>query len=206
LTSFIDLSIRSNDCNRLKIVAEKASSMGFKLIGVPIDVLECDVDYPVTIIPRIDVEYRNLKDLRRRVEHRKLLVVIEVSGLNDLRKAPLSRVGNVIRIKPELARYIDKSQAKLIAGSGKILELSLKEFTKSKNNLYKFAIAIRRMHAYDIPYALVSDAQTEYELWHPRMIVGLLELIGVPQPYNLAPITTFPLRVSRRFVLEVEEG
>ncbi len=206
LITYIDLSIRPENCDVLKAIAEKASNLGFKGIGVPVSVADCNERYPIPLIPRIDVEYRNLRGLREQVGSRKVLVVIEVSGLNDLRKAPLSKVGSVIRIKPDLAKYIDKSQARLLAGSGKILELSLKDFTKNKSNMYKFAIAVRRMHAYDIPYALVSDAQNEYELWHPRMTMGLLELIGIPPPYNLAPITTYPLRVSKRFILEVEES
>ncbi|MCE4605819.1 MAG: hypothetical protein F7B59_00600 [Desulfurococcales archaeon] len=208
MASYIDLSVNPEECGSLTPICEKARLLGYKLIGVNKDFLEkCNVKcYDLTFIPRVVLEEKNLGDLRKKARNLDSLVVVTVDKLSDLRRVPLVRNVNVIRINPDMAKYIDKSQARLLARSMKLLELPLPIFTSTKNNLYRFAIAIRRMHAYDIPYALVSDAKSAYELWHPRMVKGLLELLGIPEPYSLMPITSYPLRILGKSVLNIQKS
>ncbi|MCE4614874.1 MAG: hypothetical protein F7B60_05050 [Desulfurococcales archaeon] len=205
---YVDLSVTPEHCESLTSICTKARSLGFKLIGINASLLKkCDIiGNDLTLIPRIVLEDTGVKDLRNKSRDLNGLVVVIVDKLTSLRHVPSIKNIDVIRINPEMAKYIDKSQARLLSRTVKLLELPLPAFTSSKNNLYRFAIAIRRMHAYDIPYTLVSDAKNKHELWHPKMMKGLLELLGIPEPYSLMPITSFPLRVLGKFVLKLQES
>jgi len=202
------MSINPEDCDSLISICKKARLIGYRLIGVNKVFLEkCNVECnDLTVIPRVVLEEKNLRDIRKKARGKNGLVVVTVDKLTELRRIPLVKNVNMIRITPDIAKHIDKSQARLLARSMKLLELSLPTFISTKNNLYRFAIAIRRMHAYDIPYTLVSDAKNADELWHPRMIKGLLELLGIPEPYSLMPITSYPLRILGKFILNIQKS
>jgi RNase P/RNase MRP subunit p30 len=205
LNSYVDLSVKPYDCMALKSICKKAKSLGYRVIGVDASLLKkCNIECgDLSILPRTVLEDTSIKDLRRKSRGLDSLVVVNVNKLTSLRHIPSIKTIDIIRINAEMAKHIDRSQAKLLSRNIKLLELSLPLFTSSKNNLYRFAIAVRRMHAYDIPYALVSDARNTYELWHPKMVKGLLELLGIPEPYSLMPLTSFPFRALSKFVLKL---
>ncbi len=206
---FVDISIQPRNCDSLAKIVSMLWKYGYMAVGVSEGILkECGSEgsSDVLLFPRHDIITDSLNEVKKTGKRKKgLLKVLHTENLSLFRQAATLRGIDVIRVKPSMARYLDKSQANLLKKRDKIVELSLPEYLSSRNGFYRFSIAIKRIYAYDIPFALASDSSEPVDVWMPDMIQGLLMLIGIPEPYTVLPITVYPLTVIRELVLGGKE-
>ncbi len=100
-----------------------------------------------------------------------------------------SRV-KIVSMDPSMARYMDRSQATLLRQGGGVIELVMDSFIKgsrlSARRLRSFMIIARRAAAFKVNLIVSSGAKTRWDLWHPRVVAGLLIAMGLPETIALS--------------------
>ncbi|MEM4901223.1 MAG: RNase P subunit p30 family protein [Acidilobaceae archaeon] len=139
----------------------------------------------IDIVFRVIVKGETRLELRRALDsieykRRNLLVIASPETLDALRYSSTNKRVHIVRVKPSLEKYIDKSQVRLFRERGwGAIEISIGEVIRSTNISYLYEIT-RRAHILDVNTVIVSDASTLEELWSPHSIIGLLVSLGIP--------------------------
>ncbi|MCE4602946.1 MAG: hypothetical protein F7B18_07175 [Desulfurococcales archaeon] len=146
----------------------------------------------IEVVPRIHIVADSPRDLPK--ARGTGLVVVEPTSLEAARKAAVMKSIRVIRVSPGMQRIVDRSTARLLRSKGGgAIELSLRPLIRGGLGSWRwFAVSLRRAVAYGIDVVLVSDAETGWDVWHPRHVEGLAHLAGVPQALGLTWISNIP--------------
>ncbi len=139
----------------------------------------------VRVVRRIHVKGSTRKEIAKALSktvREKVLVVVEPLSLEAARYAAVNKRVHLIRVAPGLQRIIDRSTKRLFEERGwGAIELTLKPATLDEKGWFRYLyISLRKAYSLDIPVVLVSDAESRWELWHPRSVAGLAELAGIP--------------------------
>ncbi len=205
MRGFLDLSVDPGDAESLADIAKHAARLGIEGLGV--DYALAASAAPVEglrLLPRYTVRASTKREARLQLERapRRALVVLEALSLDTLRYGGVSKLVDVVRPGPGLEHYaVDQSQARLFRERGwGAVEVSVRGLSvSSRPGIWRrFIVTVRRAFASGVPLVLVSDARAPMELWHPRSLVGLLVLAGVPEERALASVYNEPARVAVR--------
>jgi len=135
-----------------------------------------------------------LKALRRISPHYDLVVVRPKSAEVARHAAKDPRVA-LVQLPPGMARYMDKSQARLLREGGAGIEVSLLPLLYSddpRRSLRGIMIIVRRAAAYEAMLVITSGARSKWELWSPAAIRALLVSFGVPENIVSLSLTGYP--------------
>lgn len=135
-----------------------------------------------------------LKALRRISPHYDLVAVKPKSAEVARHAAKDPRVA-LVQLPPGMARYMDRSQARLLREGGAGVEVSLLPLLHSddpRRSLRGIMIIARRAAAYEAMLVITSGARSKWELWSPAAIRALLVSFGVPENIASLSVTGYP--------------
>ncbi|MEB3787810.1 MAG: hypothetical protein GSR78_03540 [Desulfurococcales archaeon] len=175
---YYDLSI----INPTSETLAAARRLGYTIVGSQ---KEPGGDEVVKVVRRVHVKGSTRKEIARalgKTVKGEVLVVVEPLSLEAARYAAVNKKVHLIRVAPGMQRIIDRSTKRLFEERGwGAIELTLKPATLGEKGWFRYLyISLRKAYSLDIPVVVVSDAESEWELWHPRSAAGLAELAGIP--------------------------
>ena len=202
---YIDLSIAPASHSDLESIASLASRLGYGALGVPHSLVgEPKCMHGILLFPRYNIKASTRREARMALDRspRNALIVVEAAALDAARYAAVNKRVDVLRLPLRLVGLIDRSTARLFRERGwGLVEVSLHPLLEAGGEaISPLAAALRRAEAYSIPLALSSDARDPLELWPPRGVAALAEILGIPWERGVSLLTTNPLSaLSRRW-------
>jgi ribonuclease P/MRP protein subunit RPP1 len=189
-----DLHINPRDKSDAEAMARTAHIMGIRVVGLEASdpgsfqqAAKAFEDYGIEVLSRITIDGSRWTGVLRRL--RRVwgsfdIVAVKAQSPEVIRNSARDSRVSLVVLTPQLARYMDRSQAQLLRRGGTLLEVQLRPLLYSKDprrELRGFAIIVRRAVAYEAPLVLSSAATTVYEMWHPRTVASLLTLLGLSE-------------------------
>jgi RNase P/RNase MRP subunit p30 len=206
---YIDMAVAPADEEALDGIVRVAARLGYGAIGVSHDLIgEVTCRRGILLFPRYTFKASTRREARRALDRapRNALVVVEAEALDSARYAAVNKRVDVLRIPLKLAGLIDRSTARLFRERGwGLVEVSLHPLLDpGVDTLSSLAAAFRRAEAYSVPLALASDAEDPLDLWPPKAVAALAEVMGIPWERGLSLLTTNPLSIlSRRWGVDL---
>ncbi|MCE4617287.1 MAG: hypothetical protein F7C32_01710 [Desulfurococcales archaeon] len=208
----VEPGIRAPNCESLKQMIDMAFHFRYTTIFVDHGLIRCveetESNDQVDILFRIDVDVgspgeikkavRGAYSLKRKVISRgfRALLSLKPTNLQALRATPHLHGFEMVRITPQVSRYMDRSQARLLASRNDVtIDIPLPPFMSNRRSFHQLYVTLKKMYAYDVPFVLSSDARVPGKLWSPRMKVGLMLLMDVPKELALVPVYSYPHRL-----------
>jgi ribonuclease P/MRP protein subunit RPP1 len=184
--------------------------MGYRIVGVEArdkSLLKPFVDAGLEALTRLTIRARAASEAAEAVRSARRyydVIAVEPEGVEAARFAARDGRVDVVSLKPGMARYMDRSQARLIAQGGGVIEVPLNPtIERGERGLRALMIVARRAVAFDAPFTVSSCARTMWEMWPPYSLAGLLIALGVPEHHALLAVTAYPASAIRRWMEEV---
>lgn len=209
---YIDMAVSPSDEEGLEGILEVAARLGYRAVGAPSDLIgEVTCRRGILLFPRYTLKASTRREARLALDKapRNALIVVEAEALDSARYAAVNKRVDVLRIPLKLASLVDRGTARLFRERGwGLVEVSLHPLLDpGVETLSSLAAALRRAEAYSIPIALASDARDPLELWPPKAVAALGEVVGIPWERGLSLLTTNPLSaLSRRWGADLLRG
>jgi len=203
-----DLHIAPRSLRDAYEVADLAHRMGYRCVAVdnpdPQEAKEYAkpfIEAGIEAYTRVTIESDNwgkaLKMIRR-ASPRYDLVVVKPKSAEVARHAARDPRVALIQLPPGMARYMDKSQARLLREGGagvEIVLLPLLYGDDPRRSLRGVMIISRRAAAYESMIIVTSGARSRWELWSPAAARALLVSFGVPENIALLALSGYPLSI-----------
>lgn len=128
------------------------------------------------------------------------IVAVKPSTAEAARMAARDPRVDLVVLPPAMARYMDKSQARLLELGGGCIEVWLSHLLSGgdpRRTLRGILIIARRAAANDACLVVSSNAKTRWGLWSPYSAMALLECMGLPHTAALSALTVNPAMVVR---------
>ncbi len=172
------------------IIEYKARSLGLRLVW------------------RTTIKASSRRELRSAVQsavRRKIdLISVYPLTLEAGRYAAQHKSVHLIHVPPGMDRLVDKSTLELFRQRGwgaievsfKLFLASLKEPDRKMESALRFILTtFRRASGYSLPLAISSCSETKWDVAHPRHIIGLASIAGIPEEVALEWVSRVPLSV-----------
>ncbi len=210
MKAYAELCLRPKSIREAEAMADYAALMGIRYVGVEArerSLLKPFIDHGVEAFTRITIEAssaREAVEAVRKVRGLYDIVAVKPKGVEAARFAARDGRVDVVTLTPGMARYMDRSEARLIQLGGGVIEIPLNQvLERGARGLRAAAIIARRASAYDTPFTISTCATSVYEMWHPRSLQGLLVSLGVPENHALLAVSGYPISVLRRIMREI---
>ncbi len=193
-------------------MARVASRMGLRLVGVEVAgdsraLLKPFLEEGLEALARLTIRASTAREAAEAVRrYRRLydILAVEPEGVEAARFAARDGRVDVVSLPPGMAKYMDRSEARLLLQGGGVVEVPLSAVVeRGERGLRGLMIVVRRAVAYDAPFTVSSCARSEWEMWPPYSVAGLLVALGVPEHRALLAVTGYPASAARRWRREV---
>jgi len=212
--NIVETNVKASNCESLEAIIGQAVKYGYSHVVVPYSLSQCfdkgDSVKGARLIYRIEFDAQSPNEVKRAVKKANTIkkeftrkdaitvVALKPTNLQALRSMPHLHGFEIIVLTPQLSRYMDRSQAKLLAARNDVLiDLPLPSYLSNRRSLHQLYVTIRKMIGYDVLFVMSSNAEEPVKLWSPAMKLGLLLLLGVPHGLAGVPVYTYPARLLR---------
>ena len=212
MREIVEPGIGATDCISLEEMISTSIHFGYTVIMIDHGLAKCIEQSPLhsktEVLFRIDIDVSSPGEIKKAVREAynlkkrmikkgfKLVLSLRPTTLQALRATSHLHGFEIVRVTPQISRYMDRSQAKMLASRGDVtIEIPLPQYMPSRRSLHQLYVTLRKMFAYDVPFILSSDAKRPEKLWSPRMKVGLMMLMGVPEKLASIPVYSYPHRL-----------
>lgn len=201
----VDLWVKAKDKNALMKIIEVAKRLGYNALGIEYTdksiVQELETIKDVRILKRITITSSSDLEIKRSLRGIKLkydIVAVKPLSYQAARFAARDGRVDLIVADKESLRFIDLSEIRLLERFNGAIEIPLKQLLGLKERiLAQFVRRIRLITRYDAPLVLSSSAETFHELWHPLQIIGLMNILGLPETKAWEALTITPKQLIR---------
>lgn len=171
----------------LKTIASIARRMGYRAIGVDVDLCppsllkEGSKSAPrLVLFPAKRIRASSPAEAKAALRGlgRQVIVIGIPENRETFRFMSRDSRFDFVEASPELVSEVDSGEAGLLTLSGAYLSFSLKNVVGSYRGLHTFGELVARCRRLSIPLRLYSTAGNEFEMWHPRQVYFLLKLFG----------------------------
>ncbi len=204
MNPYVDLCVRPRNPAEAEAMARRMASMGYGAVGVEgeAQLVKPFIEAGLVAVTRVTVEAETGAEalrLVRRIRGSYSIVALRPRGVEAARLAARDGRVDVVVLPPGMARYMDRSEARLLRLGGGVVEVHLRSvLEKDGRGLRGLMIIARRAVAYDTPFTVSSCATSAWELWHPYSVRGLLVSLGVPENHARLAVTAYPMQAIAR--------
>ncbi len=165
--------------------------LGIRVIGVSKDLVPEIEKYSrtknVKVVPRVIVDVSKSKIPRHVLTLRNCIVGFRPLDALSARRIPILVRRSIIIFDGSNIKFLDDSEAHLIAENECTVEFSLRELLSTERNrdfyIRRAAKFMELIQKYSLRVVFSSFAKYWWELWHPRSLYALLRSLRLPRDY-----------------------
>ncbi len=128
------------------------------------------------------------------------IVAVKPASAEAARTAARDPRVDLVVLPPSMARYMDRSEARLLEQGGGCIELRLSYVLSGgdpRRRLRGLMIIARRAAACDACLVVTSNARDRWGLWSPYTAAALLTSMGIPWMHAVSSLTVNPASILR---------
>ena len=207
-----DLCVAPRSERDLVEMASVLSELGYK--GVALDVSFSRVEYGraktifakegLELLSRVTFEAVSGKEVVEKARKFRLsydIVAVRPLSAEAARVAARDPRVSLILLPPNMARYMDRSQARMLAMGGGCIEVCFRHILEGgdpRKRLRGIIIVVRRAIAFETCLVVTSCARTVWELWPTASLRGFLVSFGLSEHQAKLIVHTNPRLVVSR--------
>jgi ribonuclease P/MRP protein subunit RPP1 len=198
-------------------VIEKASWLGYRLLGVPLSsniskekieqFKEIAKNFGIDLVSRVNLTPKNNKELLRnlrRLRRKFEIIAVKCTSKAVSRQAAKDRRVDIIYFPNEIKkRFFDEAEAELASNALAALEIEIMQIpVMSKIQRIRFVSKVRAeikiAERYNVPVVLSSGASDPMLLRKPRELAALAILFDMSMEKALKAISEIPISIIKR--------